>query len=142
MTSRIHTMYAALPIHLRDNLCSILPTTHTQKEGVKDAGQTLAGESKLRPLPRPPSHTPLIAAASQKLLEELSSKLDSSVEGDGKSEPTSNGVVVEGGREKGETGKEWRKSLPVSDMIETLDSSPKARRPLSSESECVIYVLC
>ena len=105
------------------NLCSILPTTHTEEEGVKDAGQTLAGESKLRPLPRPPSHTPLIAAASQKLLEELSSKLDGSVEGDGKSEPTSNGVVVEGGREKGETRKEWRKSLPVSDMIETLDSS-------------------
>ena len=107
---------------------------------MKDAGQTLAGESKLRPLPCPPSHTPLIAAASQKLLEELSSKLDGSVEGDGKSEPTSNGVV--GGREKGETGKEWRKSLPVSDVIETLDSSPKTRRTLSSESECVIYVLC
>ena len=50
----------------------------------------------------------------------------------GEEERRKSAVVGEEGRRKKE---DWRQSLQEGDMIQNLDSSPKARRTLSSESE-------
>ena len=84
----------------------------------------------------------LSAAASLKL-EEVAS---GSVREDLTDPPAANGVARaregEGGEGKREgekkeaTKEQWRQSLPEQDMnIETLESSPKGRRQLNSESE-------
>jgi hypothetical protein len=109
--------------------------TPRSKEGVKDAGLTLA-------------------AASQKLEEELlSARQSGSVEEDGHAttgseKPAPNGVAgggtktekkpaVKGQEEevKEKKKEEWRQSLQEGNMVQTLDSSPKTRRTHSSESE-------
>ena len=87
----------------------------------------------------------LSAAASLKL-EEVAS---GSVREDSTDTPAANGVVGareggggegkregEEGEKKEATKEQWRQSLPEQDMnIETLESSPKGRRQLNSESE-------
>lgn len=88
----------------------------------------------------------MIAAASKKLQEELSDKLTGSVSEDGgltqEEKPAPNGVAgvskteekKEKVEEEGGEKKEWRQSLQEDQMIQTLNTSPKARRHLSSES--------
>lgn len=92
-------------------------------------------------------------AASLKLQEVVSrEELLGTVQDDsGKTteKPAANGVVEarerkgrEGGRGEGEKKEvmkeQWRQSLPEQDMkIEELETSPKARRPLCSESESI-----
>ena len=78
-------------------------------------------------------------ATKQKQKEVVATKPAGSVREDGQAKTGRTVEVVDGraGKKNEVAEKEkWRQSLPEQDMvIETLDTSPKSRRPITSESE-------